>query len=159
MYSNRGRRVIEISGFLICSKTPMELIFNTFGEFRWSPEGQIHSPHLLVGAPWISFKVCSAAKERVGCGKLPHLFIPCNLGSWACSGRPAFGQNCNLGSCICSDRSALEQNTLMMMMIMYQVGSDSQVAWNLCPAYVQTKTVIFWIPDIIYSRFNNYQIS
>ena len=34
----------------------MELLFNPCGEFRWSPEGpvsQIHSPHFLVGAPWI----------------------------------------------------------------------------------------------------------
>ena len=37
-------------------KTLMELIFNLCGEFRWSPEGpvsQIHSTHLLVGAPGI----------------------------------------------------------------------------------------------------------
>ena len=34
----------------------MELIFKPCGEFRWSPEdpvSQIHSPHLLVGAPGI----------------------------------------------------------------------------------------------------------
>ena len=35
----------------------MELIFNSCGEFQWSPEGpvisQIHSPHLLVGASGI----------------------------------------------------------------------------------------------------------
>ena len=52
----RERRVIVISGSLIWSKTLMELIFNPCGEFRWSPEGpvsQIHSPHLLVGAPGI----------------------------------------------------------------------------------------------------------
>ena len=51
-----GRRVIEISGSLIWSKTLMELIFNPCGEFRWSPEGpvcQIHSSHLLVGVPRI----------------------------------------------------------------------------------------------------------
>ena len=31
-------------------------MFNLSGEFRWSPEGpvsQIHSPHLLTGAPGI----------------------------------------------------------------------------------------------------------
>ena len=47
---------LEISGSLIWSKTLMELIFNPYGVFRWSPEGpisQIHSPHLLVGAPGI----------------------------------------------------------------------------------------------------------
>ena len=34
----------------------MELIFNPFDEFRWSPEGpvsQIHSPHLHASAPGI----------------------------------------------------------------------------------------------------------
>ena len=52
----RGRRVIGISGSLIWSKTLIKLISNPCGEFRWSPEGpvsQIHSPHLLVGAPGI----------------------------------------------------------------------------------------------------------
>ena len=50
------RRVIGISGSLISSKTRMKLIFNPCGEYRRSPEGpvsQIHSPHLLVGAPGI----------------------------------------------------------------------------------------------------------
>ena len=48
--------MIGISGSLIWSKTLMELIFNPCIEFRWSPEGlvsEIHSPHLLVGAPGI----------------------------------------------------------------------------------------------------------
>ena len=48
-----GRRLIGISGSLIWSKTLMELIFNSCGEFRWRPEGpvrQIHSPHLHAGA-------------------------------------------------------------------------------------------------------------
>ena len=52
----RGRRVIGISGYKIWPKTLMELIFNPFGEFRWSSEGpvsQIRSSHLLVGAPGI----------------------------------------------------------------------------------------------------------
>ena len=51
-----GRRVIGISGSLIWSKTLTDLIFNPCGEFRWSPENpvsQIHSLHLLVGAPGI----------------------------------------------------------------------------------------------------------
>ena len=51
--TKRGRRVTGISGSLICSKTLMELIFNPCGEFQWSPEGQIHSPHLHVGTPGI----------------------------------------------------------------------------------------------------------
>ena len=56
LYIQKGRRVIGISGTLIWSKTLMELIFNPCSEFRWSPEGpvsQIHSLHLLVGAPGI----------------------------------------------------------------------------------------------------------
>ena len=69
--------------------------------------------------PWKlfrSYKVCSDAKDRVGYGKLLHLFIPSkNLGFWVCNGRPSFGQNCILGSCICSERPALGQNNLMMM--------------------------------------------
>ena len=51
-----GAKVIGISGSLIWSKTLMELRFNSCGEFRWCPEGpvsQIHSFHLLVGAPGI----------------------------------------------------------------------------------------------------------
>ena len=56
IYLARGRRVIGISGSLMWSKTLMELVFNPCGEFRWSSEGpvsQIHSPHLLIGAPGI----------------------------------------------------------------------------------------------------------
>ena len=52
--TERGRRVIGISGSLIWSKTLMELIFNPCDGFRLSPEGpvsHIYSPHLLVGAP------------------------------------------------------------------------------------------------------------
>ena len=46
-----GWRVIWISGSLIWSKTLMELVFNSCGEFRRSPEGpvsQIHFPRLQV---------------------------------------------------------------------------------------------------------------
>ena len=79
-----GRRVIGISGSLIWSKTLMELIFNPSGEFRWSPKGQvrqIHSPHLLVGAPGIFsdlLRFFQMLKREWGAesnGKLPHLFI------------------------------------------------------------------------------------
>ena len=55
-YSLWGRRVIEITGSLVRSKTLMELIFNPCGKFRWSPEGpvsQIQSPHLHAGATGI----------------------------------------------------------------------------------------------------------
>ena len=63
----------------------MELIFNPCGEFRWNPEGpvsQIHSPHLLVGAPGFFsdlLRFAQMLKREWGAesnGKLPHLFIP-----------------------------------------------------------------------------------
>ena len=59
------RRVIGISGSLIWSKTLMELIFNSCGEFLWSPEGplsQIHSPHLHVAAPGIFSRLLRSAQ-------------------------------------------------------------------------------------------------
>ena len=84
-YYIRGCRLIGISGSLIWSKTPMELIFNPCGEFRWSPEGpvsQIHSPHLLVGAPGIFSDILRFVQmlkrewDTESNGKQPHLFIP-----------------------------------------------------------------------------------
>ena len=77
--------MIRISRSLIWSKTLMELIFNTCGEFRSSPEGpvsQIHSPRLLVVAPGIFSDLLGFVqmlKREWGAesnGKLPHLFIP-----------------------------------------------------------------------------------
>ena len=72
----RGRRVIGISGYLIWSKTLMELISNpvvNFGEVR---RAQLANSTLLPPrwCPWDlfrSFKVCSDAKERErgGCRK------------------------------------------------------------------------------------------
>ena len=65
-------------------KILMELIFNPCGEFRWSLEGpvsQIHSPHLLVGAPVIFsvlLRFVQMLKREWGAesnGKLPHIFI------------------------------------------------------------------------------------
>ena len=76
--------VIGISGSLIWSKTLMELIFNPCGEFRSSPEGpvsQIHSPHLLAGAPGSFSDLLTSVqmlKREWGAesnGKLPHQFI------------------------------------------------------------------------------------
>ena len=81
LYCGWGRRVIVISGSLIWSKTLMELIFNPCGEFRWSPDGsvsQIHSPHLLVGAPGIFsdlLRFVHMLKREWGAesnGKLPY---------------------------------------------------------------------------------------
>ena len=67
--------MIGISGSLIWSKTLMELMFNpcvvNFGEVR---RAQLAKSTLLASTlgPWDlfrSFKICSGAKERVGCGK------------------------------------------------------------------------------------------
>ena len=61
--------------------SPDETDFYPCGEF-WSPEGpvsQIHSLHLHVGAPRDLvrfFKVCSDAKERVGCRKQQEATAP-----------------------------------------------------------------------------------
>ena len=77
LFINWGRRVIGISGSLIWSKTLMELIFSPCGEFRWSPQGPLSS--LLRWDPWdlfITFKICSDAKERVGCGKQREATAP-----------------------------------------------------------------------------------
>ena len=79
-----GRRMIGIFRSLIWSKTPMELIFNRCGEFRWSLEGlvsQIHSPH-LHGVPGIFVDLLRSVqmlKKDWGAesnGKLPYLSIP-----------------------------------------------------------------------------------
>ena len=80
-----GWRLIGISGSLIWSKTLMELMFNSCGEFRWIPEGpvsQIHSPHLLVGVPGIFSDLLRSVqmlKREWGAesnGKLPHVLNP-----------------------------------------------------------------------------------
>ena len=66
------------------SSKAIELIFNPYGEFRWSPEGpvsQIHSPHLHAVAPGIFSNLVSSVqmlKREWGAesnGKLPHLSI------------------------------------------------------------------------------------
>ena len=74
--------MIGISGFLIWSKTLMELLFNPCSEFRFSPEGpfsQIYSPRLLVGIFSDLLRSVQMLKRERGAesiGKLPHLFIP-----------------------------------------------------------------------------------
>ena len=66
-------------------KNPYRSDFTPCSECRWSPKGpvsQIHSPHLLVGAPGIFsdlLKSVQMLKREWGAesnGKLPHLFIP-----------------------------------------------------------------------------------
>ena len=127
---NKGRRLIWIPGSLIWSKSLMELMFNTCGEFRWSPEGpvsQIHSPHHLFGAPGIFsylLKFVQMVKERVGCGKQREATAPIKslvkLQPWFLSlwWKTCLRQNCSLGFSACSEGPAFGQNTLMMMMMM-----------------------------------------
>ena len=114
-----GWRAIGISESLIRSKTLMELIFNSCGEFQWNPEGpvnQIHSPHMHFGASGIFSDLLRSVqmlKRAWGAESLVKL-QPCFLSlRW----KTCHQQNCNLGSCTCSEGPALGQNTLMMMMI------------------------------------------
>ena len=124
-----GRKLIEISGSLIWSKTLMEPIFNPCGECRWSPKGpvsQIHSPHLHVGAPGNFTDLLrsvqmldreSGVHKAMGSYRTYPSLVNCSLGSWVCGGRPAFEQNCGLGSWVCCKEPALGQNTLMMVLL------------------------------------------
>ena len=83
------------------------------------PVNQVHCLHHIYLRPWDlfrSFKVCSDAKERVGCGRRKVV----KLQHWFPSWRPAFGRTASLGSCACSEGPALGQNTLMMMMMIRQ---------------------------------------
>ena len=94
-----------------------------------SPEGpvsQIHSPHLLVGAPGIffrSFKVSSDAKERVGCRKQWEATAPIRSlvklqpSFLSLQWKTCLRQNCSLGFSACSEGPAFGQNTLMMIRV------------------------------------------
>ena len=116
IHYQRGRRVIGISGSLIWSKTLMELIFNSCGEFRWSskvPVSQIHSPNLHVGAPGIFsdlLRFVQMLKRESGVWKGTGIYHTCSslvklqprflslqwktcLWAWVCSEGPALGQN------------------------------------------------------------------
>ena len=73
----------------------MELIFNSCGEFRLSPEAQvsqIHSSHLHIGAPGIfsdplrSAQMLKREWDAESSGKLPHLSISSKTAAWV----PAF---------------------------------------------------------------------
>ena len=60
----------------------MELIFNPYSEFRWSPEdpiSQVHSPLLHVGAPGIFSDLWRPVKmlnRECGCGKQYKAIAP-----------------------------------------------------------------------------------
>ena len=122
--SEQGAKMIGINESLIWSSTMMEMIFNTCGEFRWSPEdpvSQIQSPHLHAGVPGIFLDILSSIqmlKSESGVRKATgsYRIYPSlvTLQPWFLSLRWAFEQNCGLGSWFCSERPALGQNTLMM---------------------------------------------
>ena len=108
----KERRVTGISGYLNWSKTLMEQIFKTCGEFRWSTEGpvsQIHPPHLLVGSPRIFSDLLKSVlmlKRECGAesnGKLPHVFIFRKTTGPEFAWKTWFRQNSSLGSCACSE--------------------------------------------------------
>ena len=104
----------------------MELIFNSCGEVR---RAQLVKSTLLTSmlarwCPWDLFrssKVCSDAKERVGCGKQWEATAPIQtlvkLQPWFLSlqWKTYFWQNYSLGSCNCTEGPALGQKTLMMI--------------------------------------------
>ena len=64
-------------------KTLMELIFNPCGNFDEVRRAQL-AKFTLLNSTLVrlgSFNDCSDAKDRVGCGKQPHLFIPSKTGA------------------------------------------------------------------------------
>ena len=76
-----GRRMIGISGSLIWSKTLIELIFNLVVIFGKVRRAQLAKSSLLTSSLvplgfLRSFKVCSDAKERVGCEKQRQATAP-----------------------------------------------------------------------------------
>ena len=79
-----------------------------------------------------SFKVCSDAKERVGCEKQREATAPIQsvvkLQPWFLRLRwkICLRQNCNLGSCACSELSALRQNTLMTLLVNSLVSDNTR---------------------------------
>ena len=86
---------------------------------------QIHSPHLHVAAPGIfsdllrSVQMLKREWSAESNGKVPRLFNPLKLQPWFLNlwWKTCLRQNCNLGSYACSEGPAFGQNTLMMMMM------------------------------------------
>ena len=102
--------------------------FNPCGKFGWSPEGpvsQIHSPHLLVGAPGIFSDLLRSVQmlKRVGCGKQREATAPIKslvkLQPWFLSLRwnTCLRQNYSIGFSACSEGRAFGQNTLIYLFI------------------------------------------
>ena len=75
------------------------------------------------------FKVCSDAKERVGCRKQWEATAPIKslvkLQPWFLSlqWKTRIWPNCSLGFSTCSEGPAFGQNTLMMMMMMVLISN------------------------------------
>ena len=118
----------------LIKKNPDGTDFNPCGNF-----GEVRRPQLAKytvspprWGPWDlfrPFKVFSLLKRELGAennGKLPHIHLKlnCNLGSWVCGGRSAFGQNCSLGAWPCSERPALGQNTYIYIYIYIHYMND-----------------------------------
>ena len=74
----RGRRVIGISGSLIWSKTLMERYLTPVVNFGEVLRTQLARSTILTSSlvPLGSFRICSDAKERVGCGKKREATAP-----------------------------------------------------------------------------------
>ena len=116
----------SISWSLILSKTLMELIFNSCGEFRWSPEGsvsQIYSPHLHVGAPGIFWDLLRFVqmRKRKWDAESKGKLTPVKLQPWFLSlqWKTCLWTELQPWFCVCSGRPALGQNTLMMMVLRF----------------------------------------
>ena len=116
-----------------------------------------------------SFKVCSDAKERVGCRKQREATAPIQSlvklqpWFWNLRWKTCLWQNCSLGFCACSEGPALGQNTLMMIMIqkitdsnpslppvLYRVctGEGNEISHNVIYLAVLTNSAQPWIIDL-----------
>ena len=87
----------------------------------------LSSPHWCPWDLFRSLKVCSDAKERVGCGKQREATAPIKsllkLQPWFLNLRwkTWFRQNCSLGFSTCSEGPAFGQNTLIMNIHYYEM--------------------------------------
>ena len=96
-----------------------------FGEVRRAQlaKSSLLNSTLLPLGSFQNFKVCSDAKERVGCGNQQEATTSIqslvNLQAWFLSLRwkACLRQNSSLDSCACSEGPALGQNTLMIIII------------------------------------------
>ena len=129
-----------ISGSLIWSKTLMELVFNHFGEFRWSlerPISQIHSPHLHAGSSGIFSDLLRSVqmlKREWGAEsnwKPSHLFIPGKTAALV----PEF---------------TVEDLPLAELQLWFL-----RVQWRTCP-WAEHSMMMMMIFDKIYFYFLNY---